>query len=280
MTKDTYVADYDEAVTQHYRKVAEADGLSSTSTMADNITRATETKAIISYVRAALARRKSSGEMEPAVVMDVGCGNGYTLEVLSKEFPECQFVGVEKSDELRELAVSRFVDSDTVSVFGGDLRDPDFSQGKIADILVCQRVLINLLDPSDQKQGYRNVIGTVKKGGSMLFIECFTSSLNNLNVAREEFDLEPIPPAHHNLYLEDDFFQEEGVTVHGLDEFGFSLPENFLSTHFYVTRVLHPVITNNAPFKRNSEFVNFFSAALVPCAGDYAPLKLTVLEKS
>ncbi len=279
MVKSQAKADYDTVISDHYRKVAKSDGLSSSSTMADKITRSTETEAIKQFVAAALERRKQTGETGPATIMDVGCGNGYTLETLSEQFPGHEFLGVEKTDELRALAISRFESNSSVDIIAGDIRDSNLSQGCYADILICQRVVINLLDPSDQKDALRNITEAVKVGGAMLFVECFESSLSRLNEARSEFELEPIPSAYHNLYLEDGFFDVDGVSPHSLSSYGFDQPSNFLSTHFYVTRVLHPMMTKGQPVKRNSEFVNFFSSALKPAAGDYAPLKLVVLDR-
>ena len=66
--------------------------------------------------------------------------------------------------------------------------------------------------------------------------------------------------ANNILYLEDNFFQ-----VPELEEFitnDFSIPENFLSAHYYITRVLHSMLIKDKPLKRNSEFVNFFTNAL------------------
>lgn len=278
MTQTTRNPEYDSVIADHYRKVAESEGLSSSSTMADNITRATETKVILAFVKACLERRIERGLTGPAKIMDVGCGNGYSLGVISDAFPEHEFVGVELTDELRALAITRFEGNDSVQVIAGDLRDAEFSKGHKADVLICQRVLINLLDSDDQNQALKNVISAVDKAqGSLMFMECFDSALARLNSAREEFSLGDIPPAHHNLYLKDDFFAVDGVKPHELTDF--NEPESFLSTHFYVTRVLHPMMTRDQPVKRNSEFVDFFSSALAPAAGDYAPLKLKVLDR-
>ena len=105
MVQKNIKAEYDVVIADHYRKVAESEGLSANSTMADNITRTTETNAIKRFVEACLKRRREKGLSTPAKIMDVGCGNGYTLETLSQSFPENQFIGIEKTDELRALAV-------------------------------------------------------------------------------------------------------------------------------------------------------------------------------
>ena len=266
--------EYDKTIQQHYKQVAEECGLSSASTMADEITRESESKAILQFVSESLRMRQLNG---PAVIMDVGCGNGYTLQRLSEENPEQHFVGIEKSDELRSLAASRFARRGNVKIVEGDVREPDFAEKESVDILLCQRVLINLLNSDDQKSALRNIVDVVRPGGALLFIEAFSSSLANLNEARTEFELTPIPPAHHNLYLTDDFFeipQLKPLSSKGLP------PPNFLSTHYFVTRVLHPLHLGNKPLKRNSEFVRFFSGALKENVGDYSPLRLHMFEKT
>jgi SAM-dependent methyltransferase len=270
--------DYDTTIQQHYKRIAEEFGLSATSTMADEITRASESKAILQFVSEALSRRRLEGISEPAIIMDIGCGNGYTLQQLSEQFPEQHFIGIEKSDELRSLAVNRFAERDNVEVVAGDIRDRGFADKGSVDILVCQRVLINLLDKDDQKSALRNVVDTVtNKGGSLVFIEAFLSSLEKLNEARAEFELSPIPPAHHNLYLADDFFDINELKPLHNERLP---PTNFLSTHYFVTRVLHPLHLEDRPLKRNSEFVRFFTQALKENVGDYSPLKLYMFEKT
>jgi len=277
--------EYDDTIAKHYETVAKEHGTSSTSTMADETTRALETEAISQFVGESIRLRQAEGLTEPATIMDVGCGNGYTLETLSNQYPDHNYVGIEQSDELRALAQSRFKSTDRVRILKGDIRDGDFSRGTTADILICQRVLINLLAIADQKEALSNIVASVKSpstwgsGGTLLFIESFESSLARLNEARSEFDLPVIPPAHHNLYLPDDFFKVKHLKPFRTD--GVLMPPNFLSTHYYVTRVLHAIFTpKDKPFKRNSEFVKFFTDALNQNAGDYSPLKLYLFEKT
>lgn len=276
--------EYDEKIGQHYKDVAKEHGLSSSSTMEDEITRTFETDAIIKFVGESLRIQRREGSSGQATIMDVGCGNGYTLDILSHTYPGHNYVGIEKSDELISLVSSRFQGSNSVKILEGDIREIDFAKGIIADILICQRVLINLLEIEDQKYALNNIVNTAnspsawRSGGTVLFIESFISPLKRLNDARSEFDLPPIPPANHNLYLPDNFFEIPQLKPLKTD--GLLTPPNFLSTHYYVTRVLHPIFTKNKPFKRNSEFVRFFSHAFNQNAGDYSPLKLFMFEKS
>lgn len=269
---------YDETIASHYREVAERHGLEASSTMADETVRNKESDAIVRFVAAALRRRRAlMPGAGPATILDLGCGNGYTLGLLAARFPAERLVGVEHSPELLALARRRLEGNAGVELLRGDARDPGFFGERKADVLVCQRVLINLLDERDQRLALDNAIHAVRAPGALLFLECFNEPLARLNEARAEFDLEPIAPAHHNRYLPGDFFQRPELAEFRAEE---ALPPpNFLSTHYYVTRVFHAAMTRERPFKRNSEFVRFFSGALQEAVGDYAPLKLFVFER-
>lgn len=270
---------YDETINKHYKSVAKEHGLASTSSMMDEITRKMETKAILQFVKEALTNLQSEGRTEQLTIIDVGCGNGYTLEQLHACYPDQKFYGIEKSPELRTLASSRFSENDSIQILEGDIRDSYFAQNIEADIVICQRVLINLLDAQDQENSLHNIIGIVKEKGFLLFLECFSEPLDRLNEARDEFDLSAISPAHHNLYLKSDFFNVPSLKLLNTNS-RFERP-NFLSTHYYVTRILHALfIPPNKSFKRNSEFVKFFSCALNQYSGDYSPLKLYVFAKA
>ncbi len=267
--------EYDALITQHYREVAEAEGLSPTSTMSDERIRTLETKAILGFVGNYRDTLPSGRKIR---IADIGCGNGYTLKCLADGVRGIHLTGIEKSEELRKLTLARFAESDgDVEILAGDVRDPGVGEGRQFDLVICQRVLINLLDLSDQRTALANIVGTVKPGGGLLFLESFEAPLARLNAARAEFDLPAIEPAHHNLYLPEDFFLRDDLEL--FEGQGSTIPANFLSTHYFVTRVLHPLVLGDRPFKKNSEFVSFFSDALAPATGDYAPLRLCTFRK-
>jgi len=260
---------YDQTILDHYREVAREFGLSANATMADNRTRLLETDLIVSFVRASLIRAEGRS-IEDLIIADVGCGNGYSLGVLHGIDPRPKFIGFEFSPELRALAEARFAGTD-VKIRAADIRERGRMGEPLVDVLICQRVLINLLDRRDQITARDNMIEMLRPGGCILFIEAFDSSLRVLNQARAEFDLDPLPAAHHNLYLPDDFFADPRLRLwRGTAG---ELSENFLSTHFFVTRVLHPLLLREKEFKRNSLFVSFMSQALRENVGDFSPVK-------
>ena len=254
------MAEYDSHIREHYASVAESAGLSSASTMADKMIRQRETEAIESFVGLATGGRGR--------VADFGCGNGYTLEVLADAYPEAELYGFEYTPELRELAAQRL--DGRAKIAPGDIRAPQFWGEDSFDAIVVQRVLINLLDPADQRASFENIVRAVRPGGHVFFIECFIEPLADLNEAREELGMEPIPPAHHNLYLEEGFYAHD-------DLIDFQHPDwvyvpNYMSTHYFVSRAFEAGLTKDRPFKRNSQVQRFFSKALPPAIGNFGPL--------
>lgn len=265
---------YDSAVKKHYDKVARAEGASPASTMADTIIREKET----SFIRGQIAKF-IEGEASPVArsqfsVIDVGCGNGHTLSVLSKVFPQASLTGIEFNAAQRAIATKRFARSKT-TIKKGDIRLAKTLPRSTFDVLVCQRVIINLLSSADQRTALKNLVGLVRPNGLLLFIECFASGLSNLNAARREFGLSALPEAHHNLYLGDRFFATPRLTEFDLSQ------RHELSTHYFVSRVLHPwfLTLSGQQFARNSHFVSFFSRGLPDGIGEYAPLRFLAFTK-
>lgn len=270
--------DYEHKVMMHYTRVAKTAGLSASCTMEDEYVRDGETRAIHRLVD--LAAQAVEG---PLRVLDVGCGNGYTLRTLAERIRDgmlpgsIQLLGIEKNSDLRQLAV-QMNDGLSVSITGGDILRAETLAVSRASIDVClsQRVIINLMSPADQKTALVNLMALVRPGGYLLFIECFQDGLNNLNAARKEFNLDPNAPALHNLYLPSDFF-----SIPGLEETApeyWDIPPRLFSTHYYVQRVLQNVLRGDV-IDRNSNFVRFFSQALPVAVGDYSPIRIHCFRK-
>ena len=263
--------EYDQRILDHYKSQAARHGDGASSTMEDERIRALETLFILRFVQISLTEIGPS----PPTLYDIGCGNGTSLQAIRSAFPGLGLVGVEFTPELMDIAIGRFKVDDSVAIRQGDLRQP-LAGAPLCDLLICQRMLINLLDEADQKRAIGNAIDAVRPGGQLLFIEATTGGVAQLNEARAEFGLAPMPTAHHNRYLEDntfDSFESIEPTAHP------DLPPNFLSTHYFVARVLHPAYLGDRPFSRNSHFVRFFSEALAPAVGNYAPLRAFLFRK-
>jgi hypothetical protein len=57
---------------------------------------------------------------------------------------------------------------------------------------------------------------------------------------------------------------------------GYSFRTNFLSSHYFVSRVLYPAVLKG-DLVRNSEFTKFFS--FLPPAGNYSAIQAHLLKK-
>ena len=272
------MSNYDQLILEHYQKVAQSSGLGPESTMMDSRTRELETKLLAHFFINAVKHFEVIGrKADSLIVADFGCGNGYTLNALSSIDSRPSFIGYEFSPDLRAIARERFKDG-RVDIRPVDIRNRETIGPELIDISITQRVIVNLLNKDDQAVARNNLIQATSTDGMLIFIECFQSGLENLNAARLEFGLDPIPPAHHNLYLADDFFEHDGLIPH--KDF---TPENhkkFLSTHYYVSRVLHELVLDQRPFVRNSHFVNFMSQSLLQNVGDFSPIRANIFCKS
>jgi ubiquinone/menaquinone biosynthesis C-methylase UbiE len=267
----------DELIRGHYRQQAEKHGASPTSTMEDEIVRERELELIVHFLTAtAKASRKKSRR-----ILDLGCGNGYALEAVRRAHPANRYSGLDFSEELLALARARKLPGCELHL--GDARALPYKDGSF-DLVYSERCLINILDWDGQKKALSEIHRVLRPGGHYLMIECFTDGLENNNRARHELGLPDIPAAYHNRYIEKEPFLAaiEGrfaaVEAKSLDRHarGYHFCGNFLSSHYFVSRVLYPAALKGE-LVRNSEFIKFFS--FLPPAGNYAAIQAYFLEK-
>jgi ubiquinone/menaquinone biosynthesis C-methylase UbiE len=257
-------------VLEHYRQEALRQDLEPSSTMRDLTIRELEVEAILSCVTHALA-----STAPPSRLLDVGCGNGHLLEVLRERFPSVELWGADYSRDMVELASRRHVEN--CQVRREDVRDLSF-QPSTFDVVASERCLINLLDEGQQETGLRELHRVLRPGGHLVLIEAFTDGLENLNRAREELGLPPNPVPHHNLWFDKDrFLSSIGGRFEPVSPDDPNLPpRNFLSSHYFISRVLYPAITRREVLY-NTEFVKFFR--FLPPQGEYSPIQLFLLRK-
>lgn len=265
----------DEVIKEHYKLQADKHKDSALSTMEDPITRQKEVAVIKNFFNLP-AVKKNAKE-----VLEIGCGNGYTLDILTREFPKLSFTGLDFSEDLLKIARSRNLPG--VNFEQGDARKLRFEDGTF-DVIYTERCIINLLTWEEQQLALNEMHRILKKGGYILFMESFTEGYENLNKARVELGLTAIPMPHHNLYFEKAAFEpfvSNKFEICEATELGADSPhdvaQNFLSSHYFTARVLHPLLTKGDPNMKNTEFVKFFS--FLPPSGHYAAIEAYILKK-
>jgi ubiquinone/menaquinone biosynthesis C-methylase UbiE len=264
----------DELIRQHYEKVAESQGASPCSTMEDATIREREAALILET----LGRAGAGGALD---VLDLGCGNGYMLSRVIEAYPGNRYRGLDFSEQLLGIARSRGMACDLGL---GDARDLPY-QDRSFDLVYTERCLINILDASQQARALEEIHRVLRPGGYYLMIEAFTDGLELSNKARKQLGLEPIGPPYHNRFMDKaEVLAKAGSLFQGPPDgaAGVVPPPagNFLSTHYFLSRVFYPAVTR-AEVVRNSEFVLFFSQFLGdrPPVGNYSPIQAFLFRK-
>jgi ubiquinone/menaquinone biosynthesis C-methylase UbiE len=262
----------DELIRAHYKAVAEKHGDSPRSSMEDDIVRSKEIECIVNFYRF-----MKEETQHPLKVLEVGCGNGYALQVLSSLDETDRFWGVDLSEELLSIARKRQVPNCTFML--GDARalsvEPEFF-----DCVYTERCLINILDSDEQLEALRQIARVLKPKGSYLMIEGFADGLRNYNKARLECGLSEVKEAPHNKNFEKDEifaeFRHLFTTVEGSQLGQYLMASNFLSSYYFASRVLYPALTKGEVV-RNSEVAKFFS--FLPPIGNYSTIQAYFLRK-
>lgn len=260
---------YDELIRQHYQKVAKINGDNSNSTMEDQYIRQAELDYILSEVR-----RFCEWAHPKPKIFEVGCGNGFLLSQLKENFPQASLSAIEFTPELLQIAQSRKI-ADT-PIHQGDARESSCFPSE-CDIIISERVIINLLDMGHQRVALENIAASLKMGGIYIMVESFIEPLYELNRARKEVKLPPIEPSYQNKYLTDRMVYR--MLFMGLQEITPSMPTNYLSSHFFLTRVFHWLVRPNGGKLKANHVVRFFDQAIPPSIGNYSPIRFRVFRR-
>ena len=260
---------YIKEVDSHYSEVARIYGASKKSTMHNDFIRDTETE----FIKSSLLNINQKES-----ILDIGCGNGYTLDILNKIYNKnsikIHLNGIEPNKDLFNISKKRLKKSNITLSNRGIF---SLTKDQKFDVIICQRILINLLDKKDQNKALKVLKNLLKKDGHIILIECFENTFENLNRARSEFGLEKLKPSHHNLYLKRKYVLSHFKEIFFYDTTQF---QKSLSVHYYLTRVIHQLFLdiNQMPFKRNSPFLSFINGLNFNLKLNFSPINLMILK--
>lgn len=264
---------YSKVILEHYRKEAETHGSDASSTMRDEITRGREIAGVQRLMDYLISRGEPTSRL-----LDIGCGNGYLLSVLRNQFPNMSMSGLEYTPEMVNVARSR--DVANCPIVQGDVRSLPF-KNDTWDVVVTERCIINIMDRTDQAKSFAEIARVIRSGGHFICIEAFTDGLAQLNAAQAELGVSQNVQPHHNLWFDKDWFLQTIDPFFQIIDFSNeqdpSLPTpNFLSSHYFISRVLYPSITKREVFY-NTHLVKFFS--FLPPMGNYSPIQIYLLKR-
>lgn len=188
------------------------------------------------------------GLQGPGSVLDLGCGNGYTLLALGAELEGWQLTGIDFSPNLvdgaRKLldlrrdtlrSVPEFVEGDAIA----HLAD---TPAEAVDYVITERFVQNMPTEEVQRQVVREIQRVLRPGGRLLMCEGSDTGFHALNDVRSALGLDVIPatsPENVSAIRFDDASLERFVT----DEVGFRIVDKIgFSTFFLIARVLHPLL--------------------------------------
>jgi len=184
----------------------------------------------------------------PGTLLDLGCGNGFTLYSLGTDLAGWTMTGVDFSEVLIQGAETMR------TAFAGRLRTvPQFILGdaiayvrrqadESVDCILTERFLQNLPSRESQHGMLREAARILRKGGRLLMCEGSQDGFDALNGLRETVGLARIPasgPENVSALR----FDDTEIERYAENEAGFSrIAKVGFSTYFVVARVLHPLL--------------------------------------
>lgn len=171
------------------------------------------------------------------VVIDIGCANGYQTFHYAEKVKK--IIGIDYAEKLIEEAnkakeknpFGRKVDFKV-----GDVLIKDDSLTNSADVVICERLLINLPTYEDQETAIKNIHSVLKPKGKLILSEVTQKGHDKLNELRNIFGLGKIKVHWHNLYIDEDKFipfLSEHFNILSIERFGM---------YQFISKVIYPLL--------------------------------------
>src|SRR5438445_7066319 len=140
------------------------------------------------------------------MILDVGCGDGYSTIRIAAAIQGWNFTGVDYSQKMLDIANRRLNDlaeseKSRINFKIDDATKLDSVRDRSFDIATTFRCLINLESIESQSLAIEAIADCLKPNGCYIAIENFVEGNDNLNAARRRFDLPDIPVRWHNRYF-------------------------------------------------------------------------------
>lgn len=182
----------------------------------------------------------------PGKIIDLGCGNGYTLISLAKEFKDCVMTGIDFSENLIQGAreISKYEQDNLLSIpnflCGDALKYIEEVTDNSTEYFITERFLLNLPSEEVQYNTIKRIFRALAPGGRLIMCEGSKKGFENLNDLRIKMGLKPIPETSIDN-LSSIRFNDDKLENFITKEVGFKLVNKLgFSTFFAISRVLYP----------------------------------------
>jgi ubiquinone/menaquinone biosynthesis C-methylase UbiE len=171
-------------------------------------------------------------------VLDIGCGNGITVFHLLDRL-NIDITGVDFSENMVTEAQRQTAGQPKYQQHArfavGDVRNLKSSPAigdNLYDVIMTERVLINLGSWDEQRQALRDIMALLRPGGTYLMCENIVDGLHNINAVRGALSLPKIEMPWHNRYLTE--AEIRSVDFAELVEY-----RDFTSVYYFLSRVVN-----------------------------------------
>jgi ubiquinone/menaquinone biosynthesis C-methylase UbiE len=177
-------------------------------------------------------------------VLDVGCGNGFSLFRQFQKHPDASFTGVDYAESLIASA-NAFRQQNGLEArtrfFLGSVLDLDFGDHSF-DLIYTTRLIINLSNWDDQQRAIDQCLRVARPGGTVILSEAFAEPLCLLNAIRLLLKLPPLYEHDFNRYL-----KKQKLESYLKDKRLDFKVEEFSSLYYLGSRVLQELLLDVMP---------------------------------
>ncbi len=212
-----------------------------------------------------------------ANILDLGCGNGYCTFKFN-ELKNASILGVDYSSSSVEAAkkflqISDIKNKNEISFKVGSALDLSDYYKKFNTVITI-RCLINVGDFDKQVEALRQIHKSLDSNGIYLMCENVISGLSLTNKFRSKIGLSEIKTRWHNNYLDEEKFIPEIKKLYKIIQI-----DHFCSTYFFISRIVNAWLANQKGEEpKYNDPINEMAAKL-PNIGEFAPMRLFILEK-
>jgi SAM-dependent methyltransferase len=216
---------------------------------------------------------------QTARVLDVGCGDGYSTIRIAEALPKMSFLGIDYSEGMMSLAGRRLAAcpelTNRVSFMVGDVEELEaVCAGVTYGAVISDRCLINLDSLENQFRAIAQIAKCTAGGGFYIAIENFIEGHENMNAARREVGLPPIPVRWHNLYFRE--YEFVRATSPFFRDITFS---DFSSSYYFATRVIYSAMCQMRGETPDYNHEIHRLSVRLPPFGEFSPIRMAVLRR-